>query len=156
MTTIKSNNDNQNNYDYTDMENMKRFVNQHKDTLKSTGSSRSWFVWDGMRWRYEADDVTATQRGFITIESIDKEASATLDGLKKQELLKWSKSSQSKHRILSMISMASKHKDMIVSMANFDKDTHVINCLNGVVDLTNRNLPARSSHRLISIFVKLN
>lgn len=28
------------------MENMKRFVNQHKDTLKSTGSSRSWFVWN--------------------------------------------------------------------------------------------------------------
>ena len=117
MTTIKSNNDNQNNYDYTDMENMKRFVYQHKDTLKSTGSSRSWFVWDGMRWRYEADDVTAMQIGFITIETIDKEASATLDGLKRQELLKWSKSSQSKSRILSMISMASKHKDMIVSMA---------------------------------------
>ena len=154
MSTTKSNNDNQNNYDYTDMENMKRFVNQHKDTLKSTGSSRSWFVWDGMRWRYEADDVTAIQRGFITIESIDKEASATLDGLKRQELLKWSKSSQSKSRILSMISMASKHKDMIVSMADFDKELHVINCLNGVVDLTNRNLQARSSHRLISKLAK--
>ena len=154
MTTIKSNNDNQNNYDYTDMENMKRFVNQHKDTLKSTGSSRSWFVWDGMRWRYEADDVTAIQRGFMTIESIDKEASATLDGLKRQELLKWSKSSQSKSRILSMISMASKHEDMIVSMADFDKDLHLINCLNGVVDLTNRNLQANSSHRLISKLAK--
>ena len=154
MTTTKSNNDNQNNYDYTDMENMKRFVNQHKDTLKSTGSSRSWFVWDGMRWRYETDDVTATQRGYITIESIDKEASATLDGLKRQELLKWSKSSQSKSRILSMISMASKHKDMIVSMADFDKDLHVINCLNGVVDLTNRRLQASSSHRLISKLAK--
>ena len=154
MSTTKSNNDNQNNYNYTDMENMKRFVNQHKDTLKSTGSSRSWFVWDGMRWRYEADDVTAIQRGFITIESIDKEASATLDGLKRQELLKWSKSSQSKSRILSMISMASKHKDMIVSMADFDKDLHVINCLNGVVDLTNRSLQASSSHRLISKLAK--
>ncbi|MDA9171302.1 phage/plasmid primase, P4 family [Alphaproteobacteria bacterium] len=150
MTTIKSKNDNQNNYDYTDMENMKRFVNQHKDTLKSTGSSRSWFVWDGKRWRYEADDVTAIQRGFMTIESIDKEASITLDGLKRQELLKWSKSSHSKSRILSMISMASKHKDMIVSMADFDKDLHVINCLNGVVDLTNRSIQASSSHRLIS------
>ncbi|MDC3410118.1 phage/plasmid primase, P4 family [Alphaproteobacteria bacterium] len=154
MSTTKSNNDNQNNYDYTDMENMKRFVNQHKDTLKSTGSSRSWFVWDGTRWRYEPHDVTAIQRGFMTIESIDVEASATLDGLKRQELLKWSKSSQSKHRILSMISMASKHKDMIVSMANFDKDTHVINCLNGVVDLINRNLQASSSHRLISKLAK--
>ena len=154
MSTTKSNNDNQNNYDYTDMENMKRFVNQHKDTLKSTGSSRSWLVWDGTRWRYEPHDVTAMQRGFMTIENIDKEASASLDGLKRQELLKWSKSSQSKHRILSMISMASKHEDMIVSMANFDKDTHVINCLNGVVDLTNRNLQASSSHRLISKLAK--
>ena len=51
MTTTNSKNDNQNNYDYTDMENMKRFVDQHKDTLKSTGSSTSWFIWDGMRWR---------------------------------------------------------------------------------------------------------
>ena len=154
MSTTKSNNDNQNNYDYTDMENMKRFVNQHKDTLKSTGSSRSWLVWDGTRWRYEPHDVTAIQRGFMTIESIDAEASASLDGLKRQELLKWSKSSQSKHRILSMISMASKHEDMIVSMANFDKDTHLINCLNGVVDLTNRCLQASSSLRLISKLAK--
>ena len=123
MSTTKSNNDNQINYDYTDMENMKRFVNQHKDTLKSTGSARSWFVWDGKRWRYETHDVTAMQRGFMTIENIDKEASASLDGLKRQELLKWSKSSQNKSKILSMISMASKHEDMIVSMANFDK-TH--------------------------------
>jgi len=150
MSTTKSNNDNQNNYDYTDMENMKRFVNQHKDTLKSTGSSRSWLVWDGTRWRYEPHDVTAIQRGFMTIENIDKEASASLDGLKRQELLKWSKSSQNKSKILSMISMASKHVDMIVSMADFDKDLHVINCLNGVVDLTKRSLQASSSHRLIS------
>ena len=154
MTTTNSKNDNQNNYDYTDMENMKRFVNQHKDILKSTGSSTSWFIWDGIRWRYEPHDVTAIQKGFITIESIDNEALASLDSLKRQELLKWSKSSQSKHRILSMISMASKHEDMFVSMASFDKDTHVINCLNGVVDLTNRSLQASSSHRLISKLAK--
>ena len=62
MTTTKSKNDNQNNYDYTEMENMKRFVNQHKDTLKSTGSTRSWFVWDGMRWKYCSNNTQATQK----------------------------------------------------------------------------------------------
>ena len=52
MSTTKSNNDNQNNYESTDMGNMNRFVDQYKDTLKSTGITSSWFVWDGMRWKY--------------------------------------------------------------------------------------------------------
>ena len=67
-----------------------------------------WYEMESM-----SNDVTAIQKGFITIESIDNEALASLDSLKRQELLKWSKSSQSKHRILSMISMASKHEDML-------------------------------------------
>ena len=38
MSTTKSNNDNQNNYESTDMGNMNRFVDQYKDTIKSTGT----------------------------------------------------------------------------------------------------------------------
>ena len=42
--------------------------------------------------------------------------------MRKQELLRWSKQSQSNSKIQSMISMASKHEDLVVSMSDFDKD----------------------------------
>ena len=150
MTTIKSNNDNQSHYESTDMGNMNRFVDQYKDTLKSTGTPSSWFIWDGMRWKYCRDNTYATQKAYETIENIEAEALQTSDIMRKQELLKWSKQSQSNSKILSMVNMSSKHQDMIVSISDFDKDIGLINCINGVVDLKSKSLLGTHRHRLIS------
>ncbi|NCG09770.1 MAG: hypothetical protein GWP33_01515 [Alphaproteobacteria bacterium] len=150
MTTTKSNNDNQPNYESTDMGNMNRFVDQYKDTLKSTGTPSSWFIWDGMRWKYCKDNTYATQKAYETIENIEAEALQTSDIMRKQELLKWSKQSQSNSKILSMVNMSSKHQDMIVSISDFDKDIGLINCINGVVDLKSKSLLGTHRQRLIS------
>ena len=147
MTTTNSKNDNQSNYESTDMGNMNRFVDQHKDTLKSTGTQSSWFVWDGMRWKYCSNNTQATQKAFEVVKSIKTEALDTSDIFKKQELLKWSKLSQSNSKILSMINMASKHEDIVVSMSDFDKDINLINCVNGVVDLRTKTLLDNQKHR---------
>ena len=150
MTTTNSKNDNQSNYESTDMGNMNRFVDQYKDTLKSTGTQSSWFVWDGMRWKYCSNNTQATQKAFEVVKSIKTEALETSDIFKKQELLKWSKQSQSNNKILSMINMASKHEDIVVSMSDFDKDINLINCVNGVVDLRTKTLLDNPKHRLLS------
>ena len=71
MSTTKSNNDNQNNYESTDMGNMNRFVDQYKDSIKSTGTPSSWFVWDGIRWKYCKDNTHATQKAYETIKNIE-------------------------------------------------------------------------------------
>ena len=156
MSTTKSNNDNQNNYESTDMGNMNRFVDQYKDIIKSTGTPSSWFVWDGMRWKYCKDNTYATQKAYETIKNIETEALQTKDIMRKQELLRWSKQSQSNSKIQSMISMASKHEDIVVSMSDFDKDTSLINCMNGVVDLKSRTLLGIHKHRLISKLAKVS
>ena len=150
MSTIKSNNDNQLHYESTDMGNMNRFVNQYRDTLKSTGSPSSWFIWDGIRWKYFSDNTQATQKAFEVVKSIEAEVLASNDIFRKQELLKWSKVSQSDSKIRSMINMASKHRDIVVSMSDFDKDINLINCLNGVVDLKTKTLLDNQKHRLLS------
>ena len=150
MSTTKSNNDNQSHYESTDMGNMNRFVDQYKDTLKSTGTPSSWFIWDGMRWKYCKDNTYATQKAYETIENIEAEALQTSDIMRKQELLKWSKQSQSNSKILSMVNMSSKHQDMIVSISDFDRDIGLINCINGVVDLKSKSLLGNHRHRLIS------
>ena len=156
MSTTKSNNDNQNNYESTDMGNMNRFVDQYKDTIKSTGTPSSWFVWDGMRWKYCKDNTYATQKAYETIKNIETEALQTKDIMRKQELLRWSKQSQSNSKIQSMISMASKHEDLVVSMSDFDKDTSLINCMNGVVDLKSKTLLGIHKHRLISNLARVS
>ena len=55
-----------------------------------------------------------------------------------------------------MISMASKHEDIVVSMSDFDKDTSLINCMNGVVDLKSRTLLGIHKHRLISKLARVS
>ena len=55
-----------------------------------------------------------------------------------------------------MISMASKHEDLVVSMSDFDKDTSLINCMNGVVDLKSKTLLGIHKHRLISKLARVS
>ena len=55
-----------------------------------------------------------------------------------------------------MISMASKHEDLVVSMSDFDKDTSLINCMNGVVDLKSKTLLGIHKHRLISNLARVS
>ena len=47
-----------------------------------------------------------------------------------------------------MINMAGKHEDIQVRLDDFDKNKTQINCLNGIVDLTNGQLLGAYPERL--------
>jgi len=140
-------------YQCTDLGNMQRFINQHKDYTRST-SSGSWFKWNGKRWKpvSRADIFNLARK---TVYSIQKEASRATAGVEANEINKWALVSQSEAKIRSMINMAGKHEDILIDLSAFDRDRSKINCLNGIIDLTNGNLLPRSPDDYVSKIIEV-
>ena len=133
---------------------MERFIDQHKDYLRST-SPGSWRLWTGKYWK------TATQADIFnlarkTIDTIQREADLSLSAAETSALRRWSETSQSEAKIRSMINMASKHEDIQIRLGDFDKDRNRINCLNGIIDLTSGQLLGRTSKDYVSKIINVD
>ena len=141
-------------YPCTDIGNMERFIDQHRDYLRST-SSGAWRLWTGKYWKTAtyADIFNLARK---TINTIQREADLSLSAAETSALRRWSETSQSEAKIRSMINMASKHEDVQVRPGDFDKDRNRINCLNGIIDLTNGQLLGRTPKDYVSKIINLN
>ena len=97
-------------YPCTDIGNMKRFIDQHKDYIRST-SSGAVFEWTGNRWKpvSYADIFNLARKTVFKIQSEARHAAAEAEA---NDLRRWSLTSQSEAKIRSMINMACKHEDI--------------------------------------------
>ena len=92
----------------TDLGNMERFIDQHKDYIRST-SSGAVFEWTGNRWKpvSYADIFNLARKTVLKIQSEARHAAAEAEA---NDLRRWSLTSQSEAKIRSMINMACKHE----------------------------------------------
>ena len=141
-------------YPCTDIGNMKRFIDQHRDYLRST-SPGSWRLWTDKYWKTatHADIFNLARK---TIDTIQREADLSLSAAETSALRRWSETSQSEAKIRSMINMASKHEDIQVGLGDFDKDRNRINCLNGIIDLTSGQLMGRTPKDYVSKIINVD
>ena len=95
-------------YPCTDIGNMERFIDQHKDYIRSTPPG-SWRLWTDKYWKTatHADIFNLARK---TIDTIQREADLSLSAAETSALRRWSETSQSEAKIRSMINMASKHE----------------------------------------------
>lgn len=119
-------------YACTDVGNNARFVSQHGDELVYLEEERRWVGWDGTRWK--PTDTKIYKRAEDTVRRIYDEARDCKNSQGQTELTNWARKSQFKHRIDSMVSMAA--NSLEVSITEFDDNPTVINCKNGIVDLS--------------------
>ena len=98
---------------------MERFIDQHRDYLRST-SSGAVFKWTDNRWKAvsRADIFNLARKTVLKIQSEARHAAAEAEA---NDLRKWSLTSQSEAKIKSMINMACKHEDIQVRLSDFDK-----------------------------------
>ena len=120
MKPIIENDNTTQTYSCTDIGNMERFIDQHRDYLRSTPSG-SWRLWTGKRWKTatHADIFNLARK---TINTIQREADLSLSAVETSALRRWSETSQSEAKIRSMINMAGKHEDIQVRLDDFDKN----------------------------------
>ena len=140
-------NDDKSTYSCTDTGNMERFVDQHKDHIRSLGSTKTWLIWDGSRWK-PSGYSEAFEYAMKTIYSIPDEVENANSIQEAQMIQKWAVTSQSESKTRAMMNMTANHPELLTSASAFDKDKMKLNCLNGVVDLTTGKLLERDPNDL--------
>lgn len=138
-------------YNLTDTGNGRRLVDRHKDEIRYCVDDHEWYVWDGVRWRKDvikkirelakgiAADIRQeadTMKPSATTgdQAQDEEAMERFEA-RKHELLRWANQSENADRVSKTIISAESDPRITCFRCDFDRDSHLLNCVNGVVDL---------------------
>lgn len=135
----------------TDLGNSERFVSQHGQNSMFCHELGSWFIWDGRRW---GKDVAAEimRMAYETVRLIYVEAGNEENATKRKKIGQWAKASESKGKIEAMVQLACHQNGIPVRLNELDRDTGLINCRTGIIDLrTGQQLP----HKRDSLITKL-
>ncbi len=105
------------------------FAAIYRDCLRYNGTSKSWYVYDGVKWKPDNDDLTVERYAKILARELwiysadvgNKQFRGYIDKL------------QERKRRRTMIDDA---RDLLpVCQADFDRDPYLFNCQNGILDL---------------------
>ena len=137
-------------YNLTDAGNGRRLVDKHKDDIRYCVDDQGFYVWEGVRWRKDvikkirelakaiAADIrreadTMKPAAATGDEDVDKEAIAEYE-TRKRTFLKWANQSENADRVSKTIISAESDPRITCFRCDFDRDSHLLNCANGVVD----------------------
>jgi len=138
-------------YNLTDAGNGRRLVDKHRDEIRYCVDDQEFYIWDGVRWRkdvikkirelakaiaadirHEADSMKPPAA--TGDEDVDQEAIAEYE-TRKRNLLKWANQSENADRVSKTIISAESDPRITCFRCDFDRDSHLLNCPNCVVDL---------------------
>lgn len=120
----------------TDLGNVRRFVAQHHERLRSILSKRSnpWFVWTGTHW--EPDRTGEAMRlAKQTVRSIHQEAERIQDEEKRAAIEGHAFKSEGAERIRAIVDLAKTEPEISIREDQLDRDRWLFNVENGTVDL---------------------
>lgn len=125
----------------TDSGNGERFADVGQDRFVWIDARKSWMAYDGKRWG--EDNLGASLRMTkLVARHVRREADAAVDPDERKAILDWSRKSESAGKRRSMLMLAASEPGMSAVDDDFDQSAWHINCVNGVVDLRNRELLA--------------
>lgn len=130
-----------------DTGNADRFVTQHSGNVRFIHSWKKWLVWDDFCWREDKDD-RIYRLAKTTVRNIYQEsANAAMNGDDNAAkiLSAWAKTSASASKRSAMLDLAKSELPIASHHEVLDKNPHLINCLNGTLDL--RTCELRLAHR---------
>jgi putative DNA primase/helicase len=119
-------------FNLTDLGNSERLVHRHGGDLLYCWAWGTWLVYDGRR--YAKDDTGEVyRRAADTVASIYAEAAASPDEERRKALAKHAVRSEGGSRIREMVDLA--RSKVPVKQDALDADVHLLNVMNGTVDL---------------------
>lgn len=126
-------------YDLNDTGNAKRFIDRFGTNIRYNFDNKVWMIFDGKTWIKDVKQIIKTQAD-ILIEEMKIEMIKEEDETLRKEMAKNIKHLSSNSGKEAMLKEAM-HIGSIPSINNdYDKDEHLLNCFNGVVDLRNGQL----------------
>jgi putative DNA primase/helicase len=121
-------------YGHTDLGNSERFILQHGYNVRYCVESATWHLWNGTRW--QPDNLKQIhQLAKETVKAMYSELATESDGEKRKELFKFIQKSESERSLNALVNLAKTDPRIAVGAEAFDSQIHLLNCMNGTIDL---------------------
>jgi putative DNA primase/helicase len=136
---------------YTDAGNATRFARRHALNFRYCWPWKKWLAWDGRRWKIDAA-MEAQRAAKETIRAMYADAARIEDETERQRLVKHARASENAARIAAMLDLARSEEGIDIEPTDLDRDSWLLNCENGTVDLHAGTL---REHRRTDLITKL-
>ena len=134
-------------YMRTDLGNAERFVDAYQDRVRWCPARKSWLVYDGKRYAWDARGESV-KLAHHAARAIFHEAANAKDKDEQKAIAGWAVTSQGEPRINAMLSQSRPY--LAVGMEELDCDPWLINCQNGTLDLRTGRLKDHDPADLIT------
>lgn len=138
----------------TDLGNAKRLVSKYGNMIRYCHPRKKWLVWDGTRWQFD-QTAEIMRLAKETVKSIYSEVSEIDDSESRKKAGGHAKSSESNHRLNSMISLAESEEGIPILPDQLDRDLWLLNCLNGTIDLKTGKLREHRTEDMITKIIPI-
>jgi putative DNA primase/helicase len=121
-------------YSQTDLGNSERFIRQHGENVRYCVETKTWHRWNETRW--EPDTLNQIcQLAKKTVREMYAELPLEPDEDKRKALFKFVLRSESERSLNALLNLAETDPRIAISAASFDRQPHLLNALNGTIDL---------------------
>lgn len=121
-------------YALTDLGNSERLVSIHGTNIRYCHGAKTWLAWDGRRWNL---DRTKTMLALAAEVSrlIAQEQQLVEDKAKRKAIHKHALATESRHRLTSMLELATSNPAITVVPEDLDSHAWLLNTENCIIDL---------------------
>ncbi|MCI0371377.1 MAG: phage/plasmid primase, P4 family, partial [candidate division NC10 bacterium] len=120
------------------------FAARYRSEHRYCAALRSWFHYDGRRWRLDPEGLTARDAMRATAARMFEEATKTGD----QAMLKWGRDSAMARGVANSLFLA--QSILSVDVGDFDADPDVLNVANGLLDLRTGELRPHRAEDMVT------
>jgi len=133
----------------TDLGNAERLVYRHGDDIRYCNSQKTWFIWDGCRWKAD-DTAEIMRRAKHTVRKMLLEAEQIQDFDDREKAMKWILQSESEFRLKAMVNLANSEEGIASTVDDFDQSHWLLNVKNGTIDLRTGTLLDHDRNHMIT------
>lgn len=138
----------------TDLGNARRLADLMQGNGRYEPASRSWFNWEGRFWKRDAEgEVTRLAKQVVDQLLFDARQISDPETLKRR--IAFANRSQGVARIGAMIELAKTEPAVPISFNKFDRQPHLLNVANGLIDLRTGELSEHDQDAFITNFLDL-
>lgn len=135
----------------TDYGNAERLVYNHGENIRYCEPMKSWFIWDGKRWKCDST-IEIERLAKDTVRRIYTEAGHSDNETQRKMIADHAKRSESHGRVNGMVEMTKSEIEVVVDPDDLDKNGYLLNVQNGTIDLkTGELLPHRKEDDITKI-----
>ncbi|MBM9514716.1 DNA primase family protein [Desulfogranum marinum] len=142
-------------FNLTDLGNANRFIEQYGDRVKYCYSSKKFIIWNGKYWE-EDENATVSVLVRKVIKSLYAEAQQADDEVTRTKIARHALKSEHVNRIRAIRTLVMEDQRIGVSASDFDTNSSLLNCSNGTIDTRTGQIKAHDPKDLISKIVPVD